>query len=298
MLTQVSEVRFDLTATALEAAMLENERIKTLRPPYNQQLTGRDRPLWFFSSYFDSASSSPTLVHRHGPVPSEHSLAPLGALIGLLSEPGSTPALRAAALATSERWAPEEAIFAAGFGTFFEKHLIGVTNSSESPRRRTLDVAKNLLLSKLAGKTEDEADSANLELAAVQFWDPERVARHIERNLAQAYQLLRRARWISILYDSEIVYREPGDQALRYLVLRGGDLLAARAVDRPSPTHARDLEQEPRQAAAFDRVRYDRLRVLTTELKRVRRDGGDVTVVAARGRQLTGRVLDAILRLV
>jgi hypothetical protein len=44
----------------------------------------------------------------------------------------------------------------------------------------------------------------------------------------------------------------------------------------------------------FDRATYDRLRVLSSELKRVRRDTGRVAVYLAPGRQLVERVLDGI----
>jgi hypothetical protein len=48
LMTQVGDVRVTQTATALEAALLENDRIKDAQPPYNAALrsnVGRERPL-------------------------------------------------------------------------------------------------------------------------------------------------------------------------------------------------------------------------------------------------------------
>jgi len=42
MLTQVTTFKTTLTRTPLEAALLENERIKALNPPYNVHLLGCD----------------------------------------------------------------------------------------------------------------------------------------------------------------------------------------------------------------------------------------------------------------
>jgi hypothetical protein len=50
---------------------------------------------------------------------------------------------------------------------------------------------------------------------------------------------------------------------------------------------------------SFDRARYDRLRILTTELKRIVRDGGEVSLwLLGRGIPLVGPRLRAVLQLV
>ena len=46
--------------------------------------------------------------------------------------------------------------------------------------------------------------------------------------------------------------------------------------------------------ATFDRASYDRLRILTTELKRIARDGGDVMVRVQGGRVLPPRLLPGV----
>jgi hypothetical protein len=120
--------------------------------------------------------------------------------------------------------------------------------------------------------------------------------RHLERAMVRAYQLLRRARWLRLLHESIVVYREPGNERFRLLVVRQGNLSDARDAETPT---AQELEL--RSAAlrflgsGFERAKYDRLRVLTSELKRVHRDGGNVRVYVAR-RCLRDGHLGAIFR--
>lgn len=52
------------------------------------------------------------------------------------------------------------------------------------------------------------------------------------------------------------------------------------------------------QPAVFDRTKYDRLRILTTELKRIVRDGGFVAVHWGPKRSIPSQLLPGILRVV
>jgi hypothetical protein len=49
---------------------------------------------------------------------------------------------------------------------------------------------------------------------------------------------------------------------------------------------------------SFDRACYDRLRILTTELKRIARDGGDVVVRVQAGRALPPRLLPGVFAVI
>jgi DNA polymerase III epsilon subunit-like protein len=297
MLTQVSDVQVTVTPTALEAALLENESIKALRPPYNLQLTSYDARAWFATRDLDSASTSPDTRHRIGPVPSALSLNALGALIALRSGEPPTRSLTARAVCAAERWAPEPQVFAAGFDEFTRRHIdIDVDASpTRPPRQAVLRAAKRLVaLSRQSVKASDVPEPDVAEEARL-VWDPERVARHLERALCQAYQLLRRGYWLRLLHDSAIVYREPGSERSRGLLIRGGVLVDAKEHARQDsvtpPAPRTDFRREP---GPFERAKYDRLRVLGSELKRVRRDGGAVAVYLAPERQLSERILDGI----
>jgi DNA polymerase-3 subunit epsilon len=307
MLTQVHEIRVTPTRTPLEAALLENEDIKALKPPYNVQLVGADPRTWFSSASFDAASTVPDETHRCGPLPSTFSVRALGAIQALMSGESATRSLRARAVGAPDRWAPGEAAFLAGFACFAERHSLGdaAFPNADIPRsqwvRRSLDSAARKLI--LAAKTdaskidsELDDDDVNAGASELGTWDPDRIVRHLERAITHAYQLLQRARWLCLLYDSAIIFREPPSERSRLLLVQDGRLVASRDLLPDEPIDVTDRYRPlSGRKEAFDRSHYDRLRTLTTELKRVRRDGGTAAVRVGRGRWLRGSKLDALL---
>jgi DNA polymerase III epsilon subunit-like protein len=283
MLTQVADIRVTHTASALEAALLEHATISELQPPYNVQLTSSDPRVWYSDSSFVSAKEVPDESHTIGPLASEFSLRPLAALIALVSRAAITPALRSQAVGVSDLWTPDEQVFAAGFAGLVAKHS-ALSAGLPSARQAVLNLAQQLLLEGAPAKGEDETLESAAD-ATPHGWTPERVLRHIERAAAQAYQAYRRARWLLLLHDRDILFREPTSSQTRYLRLRNGELAEAGDVSAEllrAPQHARNA-RSPCWQAHFDRTKYDRLRVLTTELKRVYRAGGSVSVRARFG---------------
>jgi DNA polymerase-3 subunit epsilon len=301
MLSQVSDIQITRTHTALEAAMLENESIKAIKPPYNVQLLVDDERTWFVDPKLDSVAHAPSDVHKLGPLPSTFAVRAFGAVERLLCGEMATPTLRARAVETAERWAPDEATFAAGFAMFLAKYgLTGfpATSAATAPviaaARRTLVATARRLLSAKMESPEDEGPSS--DVSELRAWDEPRVVRHLERGVMNGYRLLQRARWLRLLYESAIVFREPEGDAARVLVVRDGRIADARdpMPGEPIPTlqSARPLRE---RRATFDRTQYDRLRTLTSELKRVLRDGGTVEVRIGRSRWLRGDKLTSIL---
>jgi DNA polymerase III subunit epsilon len=291
MLTQVADIAFTATSTALEAALLETQLIKQLDPPYNVQLVQGERGVWFATRDFRSAQPEPDAEHCFGPLSSRYSVRALGALGELLAGAPATAALRAASVGAPLRFGPDEASFSSGFEQFCAKHALA---PGPGAHRAALLVARKLLLS-TAEETETETETDD---DAPKVWDAARVCRHLERACAQAYQVLRRAAWLCLLADSSIVYREPGSSTPRFLVIGGAQLTSAGDLGPDSRLPV--PERTPRIAAqrAFDAARYDWLRILTTELKRILRDGGEVKLRLSRSRVLTGAKLARVLRVV
>ncbi|HEU4580038.1 MAG TPA: GIY-YIG nuclease family protein [Polyangiaceae bacterium] len=289
MLTQVHEIRATPTATALEAALLENEEIKAIDPPYNIQLLDGDRNTWFFDRNLDSSAASADESHRRGPVPSTYSVRAVRALRALASGQAPGASLRARAVGTIERWAPDEATFAEGYRRFAERHGLLGKSPAESAAQ-LLCVARQLL----ATGTEEAAASEEASPGRADAWDPERVLRHLERGLAHGHQLLQRARWLCLLHDSCVVFREASSERTRLLSIRAGSCIAA--SDAPSQSELQRLPFRPlaERQAAFDRARYDRLRTLTSELKRVLRDGGSARLQLGRRWLEAGALRDGL----
>lgn len=291
MLTQVSDIAVTLTPSALEAALLENESIKSLRPPYNVQLTADERPTWFTDAHFSSATALFDAEHRVGPLPTPLALSSLAALVALVKGDAPERSRRARAVAAADRWAPDEASFTLGFAELLRRHFTSaapaLSNPEAAARQAVLAAAKRLVAaSRVAGEAEETEEEGP------KTWNPERVTRHLERALSRAYRLLRRAMWLRRLENSAIVYREPDAESARLLTLRAGEI--AEAADAPEQPPLLAPVAPAAAALGFDRAKYDRLRVLSTELDRIRQGGGSVAVYVAPRRRLAERVLDGI----
>ena len=292
MLTQVGDIAVTVVDSALEAALLENETIKALRPPYNVQLTLKEAPVWYATRGFDRASTVPDDEHPLGPLPSEFSLRPLAALVALTAGAEATDELRSDAVGVSALFTPDAAVFAAGWAELCARHPeLGALPLA--PRRHVLNLARRLLSTGVAPEPESGA-VALADAPETRAWDPPRVVRHVERALVQAYRTYRRAHWLALLHDSDVIYCEPGVTATRVLSLRGGELVLARDASDHAPVEG--LRPAPLgRRTPFDRSKYERLRVLLSELKRIVRDGGSVAVCWGPSRRLRERWLPGAL---
>jgi DNA polymerase-3 subunit epsilon len=270
MLTQVAEIRVTVVPSALEAALLEHDTIRELRPPYNTQLTTEDPRVWYGAPDFLESRPEPDAEHRIGPLPAQSSLHPLGALRALAFGTPTSKLLRSRAVGISDLWTPDEGVFEAGWAILVGKH----PDLPSAP----MTVARRFLWNR-GSRAEDDTEAEN----KTREWDPERVARHIERAVGTAFQTYRRARWLRLIHDSDIEFREPGSPETRGLSVRDG-----RIVEGATPA-------QRVRAPHFDRTKYDRLRILTTELKRIARDGGYVSIGWGK-RRIPGRLLAGILR--
>lgn len=268
LLSQVHDVQATETASLVEAALLETDEIKRLDPPYNVQLRSGERSVWFASRDLREASPTPDDAHQIGPLPSRGALVPLAALIALV-EGADAPRLRAGALAVPAAFLPDAPLFEEGFRLFSAEHL---AEPAPSALRRVTCAARSLWLKR--GRAEPEV----AEPSAPDEWDLARVRRRLERNLVQSGLLLRRTRWLCLLADASIAFRERAMTSARVLVVERGEVVARHeletvvAVTRLGARRPQALRQ---RRGAFDAAAYDRLRVLLTELRRVQEEGGE-----------------------
>ena len=107
----------------------------------------------------------------------------------------------------------------------------------------------------------------------------------------------RRAIWLTRLFDASVVWREPGDGCARLIVVENGEVVLSTAADThappPIPAGYRRLVAARREA--FTLASFDRLRVLTTELKRLIAAGAPVALRLGAGPALDESRLAAAL---
>jgi hypothetical protein len=128
-----------------------------------------------------------------------------------------------------------------------------------------------------------DEDDRNETSRGLSVWTPELVQVSLEWLAVRAALERRRAIWLTRLFDSSLVWREPGGSCARLIVIEKGEVALSAAVDanpRPPVPPVPPGYRRPVGARreAFTLVSFDRLRVLTTELKRLIAAGAPVAL--------------------
>ncbi len=268
MLTQVHDVEVTETGTVLEAALLETDEIKRLQPIYNVQLREGDRRVWFARRDLGDATTTPDDVYRVGPLPSRWAVWSLAAIRALAAgdDPGDLR-LRAAAVGVPPAFAPDEDLFRQAWELFRGTQVGETRNSWHALLRASRRLA-------LTGVADDGGEESSPD-----EWDLERIRRHLDRALLRGGQLVRRGRWLVLLSEASVAFREASDARFRLLVLDRGQIVARGELDQCDQMPVREPPRRWRERqASIDAAGYDRLRVLATELARVRAEGGAVVI--------------------
>ena len=267
MLSQARAISFDVTPSPLEAALLEPDEIKRHRPPYNVALTSQDRALWFTSLDLSARSSQPSPHCPLGPFASAETLDQFVAL-----------AQADCAALTSGPWGPDAGTFTAGYERLCATH----------PEMSRINLSAHAKLLRLGTRLWREGrrdrdvaeDDVNETRRGVTVWTPEFVQVSLEWLALRAALARRRAIWLTRLFDSSVVWREPVDSCARLIVIEKSDVVLSGAVDAhatpPIPPGYRRPVAARREA--FTLASFDRLRVLTTELKRLIAAGAPVAL--------------------
>ncbi len=278
MLSQARRLDVTRTETPLEAALLEQEEIKARRPRYNVALVGNERAVWFATPTLDSLRETPDARHVVGPVGDAQVLVEVPALVAALrGDPSARPTLLSAA------WGPQGDRLRAGVAVFARRH-------PEVPlTRRGLLHLGHALWPRSRGRSDDDAPIDD-------HWRAETVADVIEDAFVRAAHVIRRSRWLVILSEASVAW-DDGDRA-RCLVLERGhlesrDWLEHGALPPCPPGYARSMAARRR---SFDVTTRDRLRVLTTELRRLVQDGAAPRIRTGPGNLVAGPALERLLR--
>jgi DNA polymerase-3 subunit epsilon len=281
MLSQARGLSFERIPTTLEAALFETDEIKRLLPPYNVALTIENRSLWFASPDLSARSDRPTAECSLGPFPSAATLESFKALAA-----GDRRSLG------PEPWGPDASTFEAGYARFCAQHP-ELCAGSVSPNERLLRLGNRLWRE---GRRDHDVEGED-ESSAIETWTPELVQRSLEWLALRAALARRRAIWLTRLVDVSVVWTEPGSSVTRLLIVENGEVVLRGDIEPGAlppvpPGHARSVA-ERREGFTLDR--FDRLRVLSTELRRLVTARAAVAVRLGAGPPLAGDRLADVL---
>jgi len=285
MLSQARAIEFDITATPLEAALLETDEIKRHRPPYNLALTIDDRAVWFASPDLSKRSSRPSQSCPLGPLVSVETLDQFEAL---------ARADRAAL--GSGRRGPDAATFRAGYQRLCATHR-ELSRFDLAPHARLMRLGTRLWREGRRERDIDDERDTTEPRRGVTAWTPELVHVSLEWLALRAALARRRAMWLTRLVEASVVWREPGAARARLVVIERGEIVHAADADVDGRPPIPPGYQRPVMARRelFTVACFDRLRVLTTEFKRLIAAGTPVALRFGSGPALADARLGTAL---
>lgn len=281
MLSQARRLDVTTTPSALEAAVLECDEIKEYEPPYNLALKKADRRLVFCSPELTQSRTAGDNGRLIGPFPSLRTVQSLIALSRWLADSGpDAAAIARAILQLSENLLPPAAVLAEGLRRFSSRHASAL--AGRTPLRAVTSLGAKLWRDRRAEATsglaeEDGPEDAHAPAETDNEWTPPYVQRAIESTICHAARMLRRARWFRMLSESDLSWepREAGRSRHRAQIRQGR---LVRLPDGPPPALAEPILPIAQRGRRFDLATYDRLRVITTEIRRLIAEGRDARV--------------------
>jgi DNA polymerase-3 subunit epsilon len=313
MLSQAAKLDVTPTGSALEAAVLESDEIKRHCPPYNIALQPGQRKLVFCSEDLQSCSVEPDRIHRIGPLPEGNTGAALNAF-GAWHKNSRTSAaddllrIGYAILAVPEAYGPPPDCLLEGLALFRRNHRARL--SQPVSLRIITGLGFMLWQERLAALEKIHSSAANEPLAAppddrqpaaeeTPRWTPEAVARGIEKFAMHSAHLIRRSRWLCLLSESSLAWemRDSKSHSKTVLLLESGAVCHREQLplSEKTPVSRGYIKRMAGRQKIFDLTTYERLRVLTTELRRLAAEGRKMEIRLSPRAILSQRQLARIL---
>jgi DNA polymerase-3 subunit epsilon len=284
-----------VTETALEAALLEADEIKRLAPPFNVALAADGRSVWFATADLSRLQEGPDRDHSVGPLVSPAPVEALAALRVALAPGVPAPlAVRARAVGVEPAYAPGPECFAAGLAEFAHEH------GAVAATRDFLRLGGWLWAGRRATAVPVPGpdDVTERKTPRRPAWDAGRVREALEDTVVRAAHAVRRARWLVRLTECSLAWAAPGSERRRLLVVQGGAVVVRADLDPgvPAPVPPGHRRRNEERRPAFDVATFDRLRVLTTELRSLAAEAPSVDLRLGPHARLSRRRLQAVLR--
>ena len=313
MLSQAADLEVTLTGSALEAALLESDEIKRHSPPYNVALRKGQRKLVFCSRDLRHCAVKPDKIHVIGPLPEGNitaAMAAFGVCHNAMRHATEDEFLKIGTviLGLPQGYAPEPDCLAEGLALFRRNQLTRLAHPSAL--RIITGLGRELWQERLEAlenaESEAEADTVDAEPVDQESepeeapgWTPEMVARGIEKFTMRSALLIRRARWLCLLSESSLAWQARDSDGRRKIVLRFENGIVAHREELPGqaevPLSAGYAKRIASRQKIFDLTTYERLRVVTTELRRLVAVGRNVEIRLRPNATLSRRQLARIL---
>jgi DNA polymerase-3 subunit epsilon len=312
MLSQAADLEVTCTGSALEAAMLESDEIKRQRPPYNVALQTGQRKLAFCRRDLQECAAQPDASYCIGPLPEGLTTTAMNAFANWLKAQDQSIddslQIGYAMLAVPQTYAPEPDCLVEGLALFQHNHRVRLKTFSAlrliaglgrilwAERLNAIAEAKLAAAQKAKKEAAHEAVGASKEEPS---WTPEAVAHGIEHAVMRAALLVRRARWLCLLSESSLAWeaRNAKDHRKNVLLFENGkvSLQEELAAVKATPLSAGHTKRTPERQKSFNVATYERLRVVTTELRRLVSEDRKIELRLGPTGILSGRQLARLL---
>ena len=313
MLSQAVDLSVTKTPSALEAAVLESDEIKKHSPPYNIALKTGTRQMVYASPDLDSFSPKLSSAHIRGPYPSSNPLKSFSILAKLFFAKSSNQIdeiTRESLLNIPSDFLPELECLWEGIDFFKEKFqgALGkqVTISDLLKLAHTLHQEKlDLLVEEDDSADVEELDEFEDDAAEqdedIEFeWTPETLCHHLEGVLRFGAHLIRRTKWFYELSESILMWSHKKEKKAKYhrVIIINGSIFDSsetpgyRTIPVPQNAHV----PHHRRKQYLDLATYDRLRVITTEIRRLVSENREVFLRLGENRLLGSESLRRKLR--
>jgi len=285
MLSQACGIDYTVTDSAVEAAVIESDEIKTFSPPYNIALKHRDRKIGFSSRDFRNQATKPDNAVTLGPLPSPDTLVPLSLLSELSASRDAQAKDVSTVLNIPDEYAPALLVFREGLAEFIQRYETELRPNSLFRNfirlgamfwKKRLEAADGAILEEddLIEEGIDEIEGEEWE------WTPDAVANAVEGVVRRSVHLIRRARWFCLLSESSLVWerRQKEISDRNVLEFHKGKLVRKGILNDGEPTPVPSGYQRSTllRQRSFNVMTYDRMRVVTTEIRRLLSEGRDV----------------------
>ncbi|MEZ4749400.1 MAG: GIY-YIG nuclease family protein [Bdellovibrionota bacterium] len=276
MLAQVADIKVHPAATPLEAALLENDQIKEIDPPYNRALKAEARQVFYCDSDFSVVEDQE--LSRFGPF----STSAWWTHWVTMLEAREKPEVLAALLSSESDATAEPEMVVDGVKILEADGRVPFSRNPESIRYwLSRGYTERIALLKQrrheAETTPVDEEEEEPVAEAVPEWDAERVARRLRRSCGHIAFRVHAGRWVRRFSDSVLTYREPKEKEFRELRFRDGILVSAKNKKAFAPARV----AVPKKLTSVSLVTLDRLRVLRTEILRVLTGKGEVILQSA-----------------